>query len=303
MAAAGAGLDGLIDLQVNGAAGHDLTAEPEALWAVGEALTRYGVTAFLPTLVSPAWPVVERAQGAFAAGPPAGYAGATVLGWHLEGPFLSPLRHGAHDPAALRAPDPGAAEGWSPDRGIRVVTLAPELPGALEIVESLVAAGVVVSAGHSAATFDEARAGFDAGIRAVTHLFNAMGPLDHRDPGLPGAALADPRVTIGVIPDGLHVHPAVIRIVRNAVGAERLAIVTDAIAALGMAPGAYRLAGRDVLYDEAEGSARLAGGGLAGSVLSMDQAVRNLARFTGCSGEEARLAATTVPARLLGLGA
>ncbi|HEX8025454.1 MAG TPA: amidohydrolase family protein [Candidatus Limnocylindrales bacterium] len=297
---------GLIDLQANGAAGHDLTSDPDAVWAVGEALTRYGVGAWLPTLVSPSWAIVERARAALSAGPPAGYAGATVLGWHVEGPCLSPLRHGAHDPSSLRPPDVGAVRDWSPATGIRMVTLAPELPGALPLVEALATAGVVVSAGHSAATFEEANAGFDAGIRAVTHLFNAMGPLDHRDPGLPGAALADPRVTIALIPDGLHVHPAVVRIVRNAAGAERLAIVTDAIAALGMAPGSYRLAGRDVVYDEAEGSARLAtggqaAGGLAGSVLSMDAAVRNLARFSGCSEDEARLAATTVPARLLGL--
>ena len=293
---------GLIDLQVNGAAGHDLTADPEAVWAVGEALATHGVAAWLPTLVSPGWPIVERARAAFAAGPPQGYRGATVLGWHVEGPFLSTLRAGAHDPASLRPPDAGAVAGWSPATGVRVVTLAPELPGALAVVEALTAAGIVVSAGHSAATFAEAAAGFDAGIRAVTHLFNAMSPLDHRDPGLPGAALADDRVTICLIPDGLHVHPAMVRIVRDAVGPDRLAIVTDAIAALGMSPGAYRLAGRDLTYDEAEGSARLADGRLAGSVLSMDRAVRNLARFTGCSEPEARAAATTVPARLLGLG-
>jgi N-acetylglucosamine-6-phosphate deacetylase len=297
----GSGANGLIDLQVNGAAGHDLTSEPEAVWVVGEALAAYGLAAWLPTLVSPSWAIVERARAAFAAGPPAGYRGATVLGWHVEGPFLAPTRAGAHDPASLRAPDPGAVADWSPASGIRLVTLAPELPGALGVVDRLIAAGIVVSAGHSAATYDEARAGFDAGIRAVTHLFNAMSPLDHRDPGLPGAALADNRVTIGLIPDGLHVHPAMVAVVRRAVGIDRLAIVTDAIAALGMSPGAYRLAGRDVVFDEAEGSARLPSGGLAGSVLSMDQAVRNLATFTGCSEHDAHAAATTVPARLLGL--
>jgi N-acetylglucosamine-6-phosphate deacetylase len=301
MAARESSAGGLIDLQVNGAAGHDLTSEPEALWAVGEALLRSGVAAWLPTLVSPSRAILDRARAAFAAGPPPGYAGARVLGWHVEGPFLSPLRHGAHDPAALRPPDAGAVADWSPRDGVRVVTLAPELPGALAVVERLVAAGVVVSAGHSAATHDEATAGFDAGIRAVTHLFNAMSPLDHRDPGLAGAAIADPRVTVGLIPDGLHVHPAMVRIVWNAVGPGRLAIVTDAIAALGMEPGAFRLAGREVTYDEAEGSARLADGRLAGSVLSLDQGVRNLAAFAGISEADARGAATTVPARLLSL--
>jgi N-acetylglucosamine-6-phosphate deacetylase len=201
----------------------------------------------------------------------------------------------------LQAPDRGAVADWSPATGVRMATLAPELPGAHAVVEALVANGVVVSAGHSAATFDEARAGFDAGIRSVTHLFNAMSPLDHRDPGLPGAALADDRVTIGLIPDGLHVHPSLVAIVRRAVGPDRLAIVTDAIAALGMGPGQHRLAGRLVDCDET--SARLPGGVLAGSVIGLEQAVSNLAAFTGCTPAEARMAVTTVPERLLGLPA
>jgi N-acetylglucosamine-6-phosphate deacetylase len=178
-----------------------------------------------------------------------------------------------------------------------MVTLAPELPGALEVVAELVASGVVVSAGHSAATFDEARAGFDAGIRSVTHVFNAMAPLDHRHPGLVGAALADERVTIGLIPDGLHVHPAMCALVLRAVGLDRLAVVTDAIAGLGMPPGRYQLAGLDCVVDGE--SARLPGGGLAGSVLAMDTAVRNLAAFAGIPEADAALAATAVPARLL----
>ena len=287
----------MIDLQVNGAGGFDLTDTPERLWDVGVALAQFGTTAFLPTLVSPSMATVDTARAVLLDGPPAGYAGATPLGWHVEGPFISPDRAGAHSPHMLQAPDPGAVADWSPATGIRMATLAPELPRALELVEALVANGVVVSAGHSAATFDQARAGFDAGIRGVTHLFNAMSPLDHRDPGLPGAALADDRVTVWLIPDGLHVHPALISIVRRAVGPDRLAIVTDAIAALGMGPGQHRLAGRLVDCDET--SARLPSGVLAGSVLALDQAVRNLAEFTGCSVDEARLAVTAVPERLL----
>ena len=287
----------MIDLQVNGAGGFDLTDEAERLWDVGIVLARYGATAFLPTLVSPSWATVDRARSVLLAGAPGGYAGATPLGWHVEGPFLSPARAGAHSPQMLQAPDPGAVADWSPATGVRIATLAPELPGALAVVEALVENGVVVSAGHSAATFDEARAGFDAGIRMVTHLFNAMSPLDHRDPGLPGAAIADDRVTIGLIPDGLHVHPALVAIVRRAVGHERLAIVTDAIAALGVGPGRHKLAGRLVDCDET--SARLPNGTLAGSVIGLEQGVRNLAAFTGCSMDEARLAVTAVPERLL----
>jgi N-acetylglucosamine-6-phosphate deacetylase len=289
----------MLDLQVNGAGGFDLTEEPEALWRVGTALLPFGVTAFLPTLVSPSWATVARAQAALAAGPPAGYNGADALGWHLEGPFIAPTRSGAHDPARLQPPDVAAVRDWSPHSGIRMVTLAPELPGALDVVRQLTLNGVVVSAGHSAATFDEAVAGFDAGIRAVTHLFNAMAPLDRREPGLVGAALADDRITIGLITDGLHVHPALVAVVRRAVGADRLAVVSDAIAALGMPPGAYRLAGRDVVVDET--SARLPDGGLAGSVIGLDEAVRNLADFAGVELADAARAATVVPARLMRL--
>lgn len=292
-------LEGLIDLQVNGAGGHDLTSDPESLWAVGTVLRRFGVVAYLPTLVSPSWAIIERARAAWAAGPPPAYSGATPLGWHVEGPFIAPSRAGAHDPATLQAPDARIVADWAPGSGIRMVTLAPELPRALEVVAALVSRGVVVSAGHSAATFEQAVAGFGAGIRSVTHLFNAMAPLDHREPGLAGAALADDRVTIGLIPDGLHVHPAMVGLVRRIVGADRLAIVTDAMAALGMPPGEYRLAGRDVTYDGE--SARLPGGGLAGSVLALDAAVRNLAAFAGVPLADAALAATVVPARLLGL--
>lgn len=287
----------MIDLQVNGAGGFDLTESPERLWDVGVVLRRYGATAFLPTLVSPSWSTVDRARAVLLAGPPAGYEGATPLGWHVEGPFLSPARAGAHSPAMLQRPDPGAVADWSPATGIRMATLAPELPGALDVVEALVANLVVASAGHSAATFGEARAGFDAGIRGVTHLFNAMSPLGHRDPGLPGAALADDRVTVWLIPDGLHVHPALVAIVRRAVGPDRLAIVTDAIGALGIGPGRHRLAGLVIECDET--SARLPDGTLAGSVIGLDEGVRNLAAFAGCSVEEARLAVTAVPERLL----
>lgn len=289
---------GLLDLQVNGAGGFDLTEEPESVWRVGAVLPRFGVTAFLPTLVSPSWATVARAQQALAGGPPEGYAGADPLGWHVEGPFIAPTRSGAHDPARLQLPGVAAVRDWSPGSGIRMVTLAPELPGALDVVRALTANGVVVSAGHSAATFDEAVAGFDAGIRAVTHLFNAMAPLDHREPGLAGAALADDRITIGLIADGLHVHPGLVAVVRRAVGADRLAVVSDAIAALGMPPGAYRLAGRDVVVDES--SARLPNGVLAGCVIGLDEAIQNLATFAGIDAAEAVRAATLVPARLLG---
>jgi N-acetylglucosamine-6-phosphate deacetylase len=292
---------GFIELQVNGAAGHDLSADPASIWQVGEALPGYGVTNFLATIVTASEGTPETAIDVLAGGPPAGYRGARALGLHLEGPFLSPARHGAHDTALLRDPDPTIAAGWSADTGVRIVTLAPERPGALDLIRTLVDRGIVVSLGHSAATRAEACAGFDAGARYVTHLFNAMSPLDHRESGLPGAALLDDRVIVGLIPDGIHVAPDVVALVHRLVGSNRVSIVTDAIAALGMSPGRYRLAGQEVEVDAT--SARLADGRLAGAVISMDAAVRNLRSFTGCSLEDAVAAVTRVPARLLGLEA
>ncbi|MBA2254798.1 MAG: amidohydrolase family protein, partial [Chloroflexi bacterium] len=210
---------------------------------------------------------------------------------------LNPAKRGAHAAASLRPPDPAFVEGWSPASGVRMVTLAPELPGALDVVRALTSAGVVVSAGHSTATLDEGRAGFDAGITTVTHLFNAMPPLDHRAPGLVAAAIADQRVTVSLIPDGIHVAPAMVALVWQLAGRSRFAFVTDAIAALGMPPGTYRLAGAEVVVDEM--AARI-GDVLAGSILSLDQGVRNLIGFTGCSAAEAVGAASAVPARLIG---
>ena len=201
---------GLIDLQVNGAAGHDTTDDPGSIWAVGQAIAGTGVTAFVPTIVTAPAGRIDEALRVVAAGPPAGYRGATVLGLHLEGPFLSPRRHGAHDPALLRDPDGDLAAGWSPDAGVAMVTIAPELTGALELIRAVTARGVVVSIGHSDATLEQARAGIEAGARYATHLFNAMPPLDHRAPGIAAAVLADERVTVGMIPDTIHVHPTVL---------------------------------------------------------------------------------------------
>ena len=290
---------GLIDIQVNGAAGHDTTDDPPSIWAVGEAIAATGVTAFLPTIVTAPEGRIDEAIRIVAAGPPSGYRGATVLGLHLEGPFLSPKRHGAHDPAFLRGPDAAFAAGWSRDAGVAIVTIAPELPGALDVVRELAARGVVVSIGHSNATLEEARAGIDAGARYATHLYNAMRPLDHRDPGIAAAVLADDRVTVGMIPDTIHVAPTVLDLAYRIAGPDRFSIVTDAMGALGMPFGTFQLGGREVTVDET--GCRLADGLLAGSNLRLDVGVQNLAAATGRGVEAAVAAATTVPARLLGL--
>ncbi len=290
---------GFIDLQFNGAYGYDLTHNPEKIWDVGLQLSRYGVTSFLPTIITSPLKTIRLAQTVWMQGPPPLYTGPTPLGLHLEGPFLNPAKRGAHNPAFLRPPDLRDVVSWSPEMGIRLVTLAPELLGSMDIIANLVQRGIVVSAGHSMATFGEGRYSVTSGIRYATHLFNAMPPLHHRKPGLLGAVLADERVTIGLIADGRHVHPSLVKLVWHMTGATRLNLVTDAMAALGMADGNYLLGDYRVTVEN--GQATLADGTLAGSVLSLDQALRNLLNLTGCSQAEALQTITTTPATLLGL--
>ncbi len=289
---------GFIDLQFNGAFGHDFTADPSSIWTVAAQYARYGVTAFLPTIITSPLETVAAAR-AIVLDIPADFRGALPLGLHVEGPFLNPKKKGAHNPDYLQSPTVDAVRDWSPETGVRIFTLAPELPGALDVIRSLTERGVVVSAGHSMATYDEAVAGFDAGIRYGTHLFNAMPAFAHREPGLIGALLADPRVTVGFIADGIHTHPSVIGIIWRALEGWRMSLVTDAMAALGMPAGQHLLGDYDVYVDET--SARLADGTLAGSILSLDQALRNVIRFTGCTPNEALGAMTTTAARVLGL--
>ena len=290
---------GFIDLQLNGAFGLDFTAAPETIWEVGRRLPRYGVTAFLPTIITSPLTTVAAAQRLIQAGPPPGYLGAAPLGLHLEGPFLNPAKRGAHDASLMRLPTLPAVADWSPAQGVRMATLAPELPGALEVIQALSERGVLVSAGHSLADYDQARAALDAGVRYGTHLFNAMPALDHRAPGLAAALLTDERALTGIIPDGIHLHPAIVQLIWRSKGPERVSVVTDAMAALGNPPGRYRLGAFEVIVDRS--SARLADGRLAGSILSLDQAVRNLIAFTGCSAAEAVGTVTAVPARALQL--
>jgi N-acetylglucosamine-6-phosphate deacetylase len=290
---------GLIDVQCNGAHGIDVATEPERIWELAASLPRYGVTAFLPTVITSPPDVVERALATWRAGPPPGWLGSVPLGLHIEGPMLNPVRRGAHAAALLRAPDPSLVESWARDAGVRLVTLAPELPGALDVVRRLTDTGVVVSAGHTDATAAELTAGIDAGITYVTHLFNAMSPLGHRAPGAVGAALADERVVVGLIADGIHVHPTAVTVAWRALGSPRLNLVTDAVAALGLGPGPARLGMLDVTVGP--DGVRAADGTLAGAVISLDRAARNLVAFTGCTAAEAVTTVTSTPARLLGL--
>ncbi|MCL6438851.1 MAG: N-acetylglucosamine-6-phosphate deacetylase [Rubrobacteraceae bacterium] len=285
---------GFVDLQVNGAFGVDVATEPERLGELSAKLLSTGTTSYLPTVVS-------RPLGEYAAllsRLTLGGDGAEPLGVHLEGPFLNPQKRGAHPEENLSAPDAAALSEMLEAAPVRLITLAPELPGADALVELAVERRVTVSLGHSDADYVTARRAFDLGARGATHLFNTMSPLHHRRPGLPGAAISDARVVCTLIADGRHVHPDVLDLVCAKLGPRRMALITDAISAAGMGEGEYTLAGRRVYLRD--GVPELADGTLAGSVLTMDEALRNIIAFTGCTLPEAVMMASTTPARLVG---
>jgi N-acetylglucosamine-6-phosphate deacetylase len=289
---------GFIDVQINGGHGIDLTTEPGRADELGRYLTRYGVTAFVPTIIT-----CDDEQRATAlnwwAHRDGTVIGAVALGLHLEGPMLSWARRGAHPAPLLRDPTAALIDGWERANGVLLATLAPELAGAVDTIAELAARGVVVSIGHTDCTAEEFADGVDAGAAYVTHLFNAMRPFSHRDPGPIGATLADDAVVAGLICDGIHVDPVAVRMAWRALGRDRLNLVTDAVALLGSEPGRSRLGAVEVTVDER--GVRTAEGVLAGSDLSLDRAVRNLVAFTGCSVPDAVATVTATPARLLGL--
>ncbi len=287
---------GFCDLQVNGAAGHEVTGGPEALDAIDRLLLSRGVTRYLPTLISTSSALAERVVEELAER--AADPSSPVAGVHLEGPFIDPAHAGMHPHDRLRSPDAGIpAYFGSP--AVRLVTLAPELPGALELVAELSGRGVAVALGHSGASAAEAERAVDAGARLVTHVFNAMAPLGHRSPGLAGLALADERLAVGVIADGVHLDPLVLELVRRAAGG-RTFLVTDSTAATEAPPGRYLMAGVSIEASE-DGGARTGDGRLAGSVLTLDQAVRGWTTLTRATPSEAIAAAGEVPAAAAGL--
>jgi N-acetylglucosamine-6-phosphate deacetylase len=276
---------GFVDLQVNGIGDVDVVSADGGDWdALDAALLAQGVTTWCPTLITAPLDAYATPLDRIAAraAETSGRLRPHIAGAHLEGPFLGGAP-GAHPKHLIRAPDLewlGALPAI-----VRVITLAPEQPGSLDAIALLVRRGVVVSLGHSNATFEQAMAAVDAGATLVTHCFNGMGPLHHRVPGLVGAALSDDRLTACVIADLVHLHPAALKTVLRAKGPERSVLVTDSVA-----------------WSGAAGSApRLADGTLAGSVLAMDQAVRNIINRCGATLADAVAAASTVPAALLGL--
>jgi N-acetylglucosamine-6-phosphate deacetylase len=297
----GAMLPGFVDTQVNGGGGvlFNDAPNPAGIAAIGAAHARFGTTALLPTLISDSLDTVAAALDAMDAAMAQGVPG--IVGVHIEGPFINPLRKGIHsEPHLRRLDDRAMAVLTRPRRGVVMLTLAPELAEPAQIA-ALVEAGVVLSAGHSNASYDEAMAGFASGVSGVTHLFNAMTPLLHRAPGMVGAAFDTAQVYCGLIVDGVHVAPAAVRLACRVKGPERLMLVTDAMPGVGNNDLPFMLDGRPIFVRE--GICTDASGTLAGSGLDMATALRNAGRMTGLPIETLSQMASATPADFLGLGA
>ncbi|WP_058196348.1 N-acetylglucosamine-6-phosphate deacetylase [Xanthomonas translucens] len=292
-------LPGFIDVQVNGGGGvlFNNSTDVAALRRIGQAHRRYGTTGYLPTLISDDVEVMRAAIAATRQAIAEGVPG--VLGIHLEGPYLAPARKGTHNVDKFRVPD--AAElalATSLDNGVTLITLAPErLP--VDSIRALAAAGARVFAGHTAGSYDEIRAGLDAGVCGFTHLYNAMSPLQGRDPGAVGAALEERDAWCGIIVDGVHVHPASLRVALAAKPRGTLFLVTDAMPMVGADSPSFDLYGETITA--VDGVVRNAAGALAGSALDMASAVRNSVQWLGVSLDEAARMASLYPAQCLGL--
>ncbi len=293
---------GYIDLHLHGSAGYDVMDDDvQALPSIEKLLARHGVTSYFPTTVTAPMEKTLRALDRLAdvieKRDRNNTNRALPLGIHLEGPFISHARRGVHPPENLLAPTLALFEQlWqAADGRIRMMTIAPELEGALEVIAEATGRGVCVSLGHSDADFAAAERGIAAGARHATHTFNAMRPLDHRSPGILGAVLTDCRVSADIIADGVHLDPAIVKLFAETKGPERTVLITDAISATGMPDGRYRLGSLEV---DVQSGHCMANGKLAGSVLTLDRAVRNLASFAEWDLPLAVAAATRNPARV-----
>jgi N-acetylglucosamine-6-phosphate deacetylase len=291
---------GFIDVQVNGGGGVLFNDDPslESIRAIGAAHRRYGTTGFLPTLISEDMDTIARAMAAVQSSLDAKLP--AVLGIHVEGPFLNRTRRGVHDPKHLRLLDDEAAALLCSLRGGRtVLTLAPELTSA-EMISRLAAQGILISAGHSDANYEQATAAIAHGVRGFTHLFNAMAPLAPREPGIIAAALYDPNTWCGIIVDGHHVHPVILKLALRCKRPDRFMLVTDAMPPVGSPEPTFVLQGRTIHV--ADGVCRDENGTLAGTALDMATAVRNAVSLLDLSIVEAVRMASEYPAEFLGLG-
>jgi N-acetylglucosamine-6-phosphate deacetylase len=295
---------GLIDVHIHGGAGHDvMEPDPAGLAHMERQMASHGVTSYLPTTVTApldrTLAALENLGKTISSRQTAGNR-ARPLGVHLEGPFISHVKRGVHPPKHLLPPSPEILDKfWQASAGtVRMMTIAPELPGAEETIRRARALGVHSSIGHSDATYDQALAAIRAGAEHATHTFNAMRALGHRDPGILGAVLTEDALTADIIADGVHLDPAIVRLFLAAKGPEHAVLITDAISATGMPDGRYHLGAFEV---QVKGDRCEHEGKLAGSVLTLDRAVRHIVGFAGWNLPQAVRLATLNPARLLGL--
>ncbi|OGT47349.1 MAG: N-acetylglucosamine-6-phosphate deacetylase [Gammaproteobacteria bacterium RIFCSPHIGHO2_12_FULL_41_20] len=294
---------GFIDLHIHGAKGSDvMDASPAALAKINQALVAAGVTAYLATTMTADIPTITAALFNVHQCMQAAQSGASILGVHLEGPFLAPAKAGAQRSESMILPNIELIQQWQrqvPDT-IRVVTLAPEQPGALELIQYLKQQDIIPAIGHTNADYAQTMAAIAQGGCYGTHLFNAMRGLHHREPGVLGALLLSEQITAELIVDGVHLHPAIVQLAWKMKGAQQLVLVTDAMRAQCLGEGCYELGGQSVHVTQ-EGIARLADRTLAGSTLTMSQALRNFMAFTQCSLLEAIKLTSENPAKLLGM--
>ncbi len=295
-------LPGFIDIHIHGVAGADaMDATEEALAVMAKELPKEGTTSFLATTMTQDSANIKKALQAIQSfkvnGNPAGET--EMLGVHLEGPFISPLKAGAQPLHHIKNADVDLFKEWNEASGnaIKQVTLAPEQPGAKELIKHLRNSNIICSMGHTNATYEQASEAIEQGVSNATHLFNQMTGLHHRDIGAAGAALLDDRVFVEIIGDGIHISPEMIKLALRAKGKEKAILITDAMRAKGMADGQYDLGGQEVTVKGPE--ARLADGTLAGSILKMNDALKNVCHFTGYSLQEVVQMATVNPAKQL----
>lgn len=297
-------IPGLIDTHVHGTYGDDvMNCGPEGIRRISRRFVRHATTAWMPSTISARHAeLVAAVRDCVAAGTTV-EGGASIVGIHVEGPYINPRRKGAQPEQGIRDPDfAEVAELLAAGEGrIRIVTLAPELPGGLELTADLANRGVVASVGHTDATYDQALAAFAAGATHATHLFNAMRPIHHRDPGVIAACLNEDAVLAEVIPDGVHLHPDTVRLALRAKGREGAVLITDAFSATGLAEGEHRL-GPHVVHVQGD-LCTLPDGTIAGSILTMEAGVRNAMKFAFVSLPDAVYMASLVPARLAGCAA
>lgn len=293
---------GYIDIHVHGGGGSDvMDGNYEAINQIAIAHSHFGTTSFLPTTMTMSKDKIIRSLRSICKAVKKGTEGAEILGIHMEGPYINPEKKGAQKEDDIKKISIEGFLEFNQASGnlIRLVTIAPEMPGAIGLIKYLYKQGIIASVGHTNATYVQTQAGIQAGLSHVTHTFNAMRELHHREPGVVGAALTSPELTVEVIADGIHIHPVVLKILTKIKKGEEIVLITDAMRAAGLKEGTYDLGGQEVIV--AKGQARLKDGTLASSVLTMDKAVKNMVNKVGIQLPKAIQMASFNPARSIGI--